>query len=119
MGDHIPGCYFAIITFKQDRLSLQDPTHTAQENWTLSYVVTGHIVATIRGKVEFRSVGQSELLRGGGIEIQWQKIYDAVKALEEVNEEIPPIEVCHLLQGYMTNVWLLVVPSTIDRTDIE
>ena len=43
------------LTVKQLGLALPDPTHTAPENWMVSCVITGHLVAALRGQVEFRT----------------------------------------------------------------
>ena len=43
------------LTLKQAGLALPDPTLTAPENWTASCVVTVHLVAALRGQVEFRT----------------------------------------------------------------
>ena len=43
------------LPIKQAGLALPDPSQTAPENWTASCVITGHLVAAIRGQVEFRT----------------------------------------------------------------
>ena len=48
---------------KQVGLDLPDPSQTASENWTASYVITGHLVAALRGNVEFRTADHSACLR--------------------------------------------------------
>ena len=39
------------LSVKQAGLALPDPTQTAPENWTASCVITGHLVAALRGQV--------------------------------------------------------------------
>ena len=39
------------LTVKQVGLSLPNPSHTAPENWTVSCVITEHLVAALRGQV--------------------------------------------------------------------
>ena len=41
------------LSVKQAGLALPDTTYTAPENWTASCVITGHLVAALRGQVEF------------------------------------------------------------------
>ena len=53
------------LPVKQAGLALADPSHTAPENWTASCVITGHLVAALRGQVEFRTADHSACLREG------------------------------------------------------
>ena len=43
------------LPVKQAGLALPDPSEMAPENWTASCVITGHLVAALRGQVEFRT----------------------------------------------------------------
>ena len=43
------------LPVKQAGLALPDPVQTAPENWTASCVITGHLVAALRGQVVFRT----------------------------------------------------------------
>ena len=47
------------LLLKQAGMALSDPTQTAPENWTASCVITGHLVAALRGQVEFRTAHHS------------------------------------------------------------
>ena len=47
---------------KQSGLALPDPTLMAPENWTASCVITGLLVAALRGQVEFRTADHSACL---------------------------------------------------------
>ena len=53
------------LPVKQAGLALADPSHTAPENWTASCVITGHLVAALRGQVEFQKADHSACLREG------------------------------------------------------
>ena len=53
------------LPVKQAGLALPNPTQTAPENWTASCVITGHLVAALRGQVEFRTADHSSCLREG------------------------------------------------------
>ena len=59
----IPGIEVTGLTFNQAGISLPDPTQTARANWTLSYVITVHIVESLRGTDDFWS-GDHALLVG-------------------------------------------------------
>ena len=51
------------LLVKQAGLDLPDLTQTASENWTASCVITGHLVAALRGHMEFRTADHSAYLR--------------------------------------------------------
>ena len=51
------------LPFKKAGQALSDPTQTAPENWTASCVITGHLVAVLRGQVEFRTADHSACFR--------------------------------------------------------
>ena len=46
-------------------LDIPDPSQTAPKNWTESCVITGHLVAALRGQVESRTADHSAYLREG------------------------------------------------------
>ena len=48
------------LPVKQAGLALPDPVQTALENWTVSCVITVHLVAALRGQVVFRMANHSE-----------------------------------------------------------
>ena len=43
------------LPVKQAGLALQDPVQTSPKNWTASCVITGHLVAALRGQVVSRT----------------------------------------------------------------
>ena len=53
------------LPVKQAGLALPNPSQTAPENWTASCVITGHLVASLMGQVEFRTADHSACLREG------------------------------------------------------
>ena len=63
----IPGRAITGLPVKQAGIDLPKPTRTAGENWTLSCIITGHLVAELQGTAEFRS-GDHALLMGEGRE---------------------------------------------------
>ena len=50
------------LLVKQLGLALPEPVQTAPENWTASGVITGHLVAALRGQVVFRLADHSGCL---------------------------------------------------------
>ena len=53
LGDGVPERGVTRLTFKQAGSALTDTSLTAPENWTVSCVITGHLVTALRGQVEF------------------------------------------------------------------
>ena len=51
------------LPVKQAGLALPDPTQMAPENCTALCVITGHLVAALRGQVEFRTADHSSCLQ--------------------------------------------------------
>ena len=74
------------LTVKQAGLALTDPYQTAPENWTESCVITGHLVAPLRGQVEFRTTDHSEFLREGRTAVRRRGQIRAEEALKAALE---------------------------------
>ena len=55
LGEGALGRGVTLLPVKHSGLALPDPTKTAPENWTVSCVVTGHLVAALRGQVELHT----------------------------------------------------------------
>ena len=53
------------LLVKQAGLAILDPVQKAPENWTASCVITGHLVAALRGQAAFRTSDHTACLRGG------------------------------------------------------
>ena len=66
LSDGVPGRGVTRLPVKQAGWALPDPSQTAPENWTASCVITGHLVAELRGQVELRVADHSACLREGG-----------------------------------------------------
>ena len=63
LHEGVPERRITRLSVKQVGLALPDPTQTSPENWTASCVITGHLVASLRGQVEFRTADHSDFLR--------------------------------------------------------
>ena len=59
LGEGVPGIGVNCLSAKQAGLALPYPKKTAPENWTASCVITGHLVAALKGQVEFRTADHS------------------------------------------------------------
>ena len=55
LGEGAPERGVTHLSVKQAGFSLPELTQTAPENWTAYYIITGHLVAALRGQVEFRT----------------------------------------------------------------
>ena len=69
------------LPVKQAGLSLTNPTQTTPENWTASCVITGHLVAALRGQVEFQTADHSSCLREGRTAVRRRGQIQAEEAL--------------------------------------
>ena len=66
---HIPCMAITSLPAKQAGIVLPDTTLTKGVNWMASCVITGHLVATLRGTVENRSGNHALLMEEGREEI--------------------------------------------------
>ena len=83
LGERKQGRGFTCLPLKQAGLALPDLTKTAPENWTLSYVITGHLVAALRGQEEFQMADHSACLHKGRTAVRKRIILRAEEALVE------------------------------------
>ena len=61
------------LPVKQAGLAIPDPVKTAHENWTESCVITGHLIAALRGQTTFRTADHTACLRGGAASREAQR----------------------------------------------
>ena len=101
---------------KQAGLALPDPTLTDPENWTASCFITGHLVAALRGQVEFRTADHSACIREGHTAVQRRIEHQAEEALAATIAGAP-FQIAHQLQwAIKTRAWLTVQLSTVNGT---
>ena len=55
LGEGTLGRGFTLLPMKHAGLALPYPTKTTHENCTESFVITGHLIAALRDKEEFRT----------------------------------------------------------------
>ena len=77
------------LPVKQAGLVLSDPTQTAPENWTASYVITGNLVTALRGQVELQMADHSACLRDGRTSVRQRGQQRAEEALTATLEGAP------------------------------
>ena len=102
----------------QSELALPDPTKTYPEKWTASCVITGNLVAALRGQEEFHTDNHYEILREGRGEVQNQNIVCLEVALEETLAGAPTQVACHLQRVKKTGAWLMLQSSTVNGTEL-
>ena len=65
LSEGLPERENTCLMVKQAVLALPYPVQTDPENWTASCVITGELVAALKGQVVFRTADHSACLRGG------------------------------------------------------
>ena len=81
LGEVTPGRGVTRISMKQAGLTFPDTMKTAPENWTASYVITGHLVAALRELEESRMADHSDCLREGRTAVWKRSVLRAEEAL--------------------------------------
>ena len=70
LGDGVPERGVTHLPVKQAGLDPPKPSQTVPENWTASCVITGYLVAALRGQVELQTADHSACLREGRTEVR-------------------------------------------------
>ena len=79
------------LPVKQAGLAIPDPVQTSPENWTASCVITGHLVAALRGQAAFRTADHMACLRGRRLAVRHRGEQQAEAALTAALEW-PPVQ---------------------------
>ena len=107
------------LPLKQAGLALPHPIHTAPEKWTASCVITGYLVAALRGQVKFQTADHSACLQEGRTSVWRQGQIWAEEALTATLEG-PLVMHARLMQrAANTGAWFTVLPSTVNGTELE
>ena len=114
----IPGRGVIHLPMKQAGLAFPDPTKTAAEKWMEYCVITGHLVADLRGQEEFRTSYHATYMREGREEARKRNTLRSDEALEETLEGAPVHVACRLWWAKKTGAWLTVQPSTVNGTGL-
>ena len=118
LGEGAPGRGVTRLPAKQVGLALPDLTKTAPGNWTASCVITGHIVAAIRGQVEFQTTDYLVCLQEGRTVVQKRSVLRAEEALAETITGDPVQSPRQMRRETKTGAWLTVQPSTVNGTEL-
>ena len=95
---------------KNAGLKIPDPTLTSQGNWNVSCMVTGHLIADLRGYFEFLSGDHGQLPTNDRAEIWRWKGKEAEEALSDEVRGLSLMEGHRLRRGRKTGAWLSVAP---------
>ena len=118
LGDGVLERGVTRLPVKQAGLDLPDPYQISPENQTASFVITGHLVAALRGQMEFRTADQSACLREGRTAV-WRRGQRRVEeALTAALERAPVQHAHHLRRATKAGAWLIVQPSTVNGTEL-
>ena len=94
LGEGTLGRGFTLLPVKHVGLALAYPTQTAHENCTESSYITGHLIAPLRGKEEFRTEDHSAYLQKGIEEVRKRITLWAEEDLEETLYFAPVQDAC-------------------------
>ena len=118
VGDGAPGRAITLLPVKQAGMALPDPTQTAPDNWQASCVITGHLVAALRGEVPFRTADRAACLRDGRAAVRRQNVAKAMASLEKTIAGHPVVVTRRLRRATKTRAWLTVQLSTVNWTEL-
>ena len=90
----------------------------APENWKSSCVITGHLVADLRGQEEFRTSYHATYMREGREEARKRNTLQLYEALVETLEGAAVHVVSLLQQVTKTEAWLTVYPLTFNGAEL-
>ena len=87
------------LPIKQDGIDLPEPTQSAQGDLMASCVVTGYLIASLKGCVEFRLWGHEQISRDGREDLRRQKTHNSGEKITEVIKTIMTTDNCRLFWG--------------------
>ena len=116
IGEVTLGRGFTLLTVKHAGLALPDPTKTAHDNCTYSFVITGYLVVSLRGKEEFRTADHSSCLKEGIEEVLKRRILWVEEDLVDALEGAPVQDAHRLRRATNMGAWITVQPSMINGT---
>ena len=106
------------LPVKQAGLALPDPSQTAPENCTASCVITGHLVAALRGQVEFQTSDHSACLWEGGTDVRRWGQSRSEEALTVAMDGAPVFHARCMRRSEKIGAWITVLPSKVNRTEL-
>ena len=119
LREGVPEREITRLMVKHAGLDLPDPTQTAPENWTAACVITGHLVAALRGQVEFWTADHSACLREGRTAVRRRGQIRTEEALADALEGGPVLHARRMRRAAKTGAWLTVLRYTVIKSHIR
>ena len=116
---YMPRWTITRLPVKQYGLAIPDPIQTAQGNWIALYVFTGHLIADLSGRLEFRLWDHTELLIDTRVEIWRWKIHEVGGHLIDVVEGLSLTDGRRLFHGQKTGICISVTSYMVNRTELS
>ena len=99
-------------------MALPDPKKTAPDNWTTYCVITGHLVAALRGQEEFSTAYHNSYLKEGRVGVRKRNAKQLEEALVD-NLVGTPVQVeRQLRRATKTGAWLTVQTSIVNSMEL-
>ena len=118
LGDGVPERGATRLPVKQAGLAIPEPSQTATENWMASCVITGNLVAALRGQVDFRTADQSACLQEGLTAVRQRGQRQVEEALTAALEGPPVQHARRMRQTTKTGAWLIMQLPTVNGTEM-
>jgi hypothetical protein len=109
----------ACLPVKKSGFAIPDPTTTADENWTTSTVVCGHLIAVLRGTEEFCSVDHNHIMAEGRATMRLRKSSTSDVKLASIFNGLVADRSRTIKRGQHTGAWLSALPSTVNGTELS
>ena len=106
------------LPIKHVGLEIVDLTLTAHGNWNILYVVTGHLVADLRGCDKFHSGDHTPLLNDGRAAIRRRKVQEAEESLSAAMGGLSLMEGLRLHRRQKIGAWLSVEPYMVNGMEL-
>ena len=118
IGAGIPGWEVTHLPVKQAVMALPDPKKTAPDNWTTYCVITGHLVAALRGQEEFSTAYHNSYLKEGRVGVRKRNAKQLEEALvDNLVGTLVQVE-RQLRRATKTGAWLTVQTSIVNRMEL-
>ena len=91
---------------------------TAPENWTASYVITVHLVASLRSQAIFQTADHSACLRRGRLAVRHWGEQRAEEVLMAALKGALVLQACRMRPAAKTGAWLTMLLSTVNGTEL-
>jgi hypothetical protein len=90
---------------------IPDPTVSTESKKAASMVICCHLIAAIRGTVEFRSADHRAIMAAGKVKTQAQCLSESQEKLEVILDDLPDEQSRTIKRGEQMGAWLSVLPS--------